>query len=122
MNGLVCFFFQAEDGIRYVAVTGVQTCALPILRLLLEPLVLRLECVDRPPPELQVRRRARTCGSLLSLHRLASEDGEQGGRPEPAEQEPGHAAHPRPTQECQAQGADPTQLDPLLGEPGGAGV
>src|SRR2546422_8874724 len=33
------FFFQAEDGIRDVAVTGVQTCALPI-------------CVDpdhRPP-------------------------------------------------------------------------
>src|SRR5256884_7024825 len=27
----VVFFFQAEDGIRDVAVTGVQTCALPIL-------------------------------------------------------------------------------------------
>src|SRR6266550_5737769 len=27
------FFFQAEDGIRDVAVTGVQTCALPILML-----------------------------------------------------------------------------------------
>src|SRR2546429_3655607 len=27
----VCFFFQAEDGIRDVAVTGVRTCALPIL-------------------------------------------------------------------------------------------
>src|SRR5256884_3302695 len=27
---LVFFFFQAEDGIRDVAVTGVQTCALPI--------------------------------------------------------------------------------------------
>src|SRR2546422_7000497 len=29
---LLCFFFffQAEDGIRDVAVTGVQTCALPI--------------------------------------------------------------------------------------------
>src|SRR2546429_80642 len=27
----LCFFFQAEDGIRDVAVTGVQTCALPIL-------------------------------------------------------------------------------------------
>src|SRR2546422_4418709 len=27
---LVVFFFQAEDGIRDVAVTGVQTCALPI--------------------------------------------------------------------------------------------
>src|SRR2546429_5323879 len=26
----VIFFFQAEDGIRDVAVTGVQTCALPI--------------------------------------------------------------------------------------------
>src|SRR5687768_18133976 len=28
----VSFFFQAEDGIRDVAVTGVQTCALPISR------------------------------------------------------------------------------------------
>src|SRR5438270_12099486 len=27
---LVCFFFQAEDGIRDLTVTGVQTCALPI--------------------------------------------------------------------------------------------
>src|SRR2546429_9026418 len=27
------FFFQAEDGIRDVAVTGVQTCALPISKL-----------------------------------------------------------------------------------------
>src|SRR6267378_6715346 len=26
------FFFQAEDGIRDLYVTGVQTCALPILR------------------------------------------------------------------------------------------
>src|SRR2546426_8878442 len=26
------FFFQAEDGIRYYKVTGVQTCALPICR------------------------------------------------------------------------------------------
>src|SRR5207253_3823126 len=27
---LIIFFFQAEDGIRYGHVTGVQTCALPI--------------------------------------------------------------------------------------------
>src|SRR3712207_7730238 len=27
------FFFQAEDGIRDIGVTGVQTCALPICRL-----------------------------------------------------------------------------------------
>src|SRR3712207_6879992 len=28
---LCFFFFQAEDGIRDIGVTGVQTCALPIL-------------------------------------------------------------------------------------------
>src|SRR5699024_12107376 len=30
MSFLYFFFFQAEDGIRYRNVTGVQTCALPI--------------------------------------------------------------------------------------------
>src|SRR2546422_615492 len=36
------FFFQAEDGIRDVAVTGVQTCALPIyLKAVLDHLALR---------------------------------------------------------------------------------
>src|SRR2546430_7015732 len=29
-EGVVFFFFQAEDGIRDLTVTGVQTCALPI--------------------------------------------------------------------------------------------
>src|SRR5438105_5478915 len=32
LDDLVNFFFQAEDGIRYPLVTGVQTCALPISR------------------------------------------------------------------------------------------
>src|SRR5699024_11763711 len=31
------FFFQAEDGIRYRNVTGVQTCALPIFRVIEMP-------------------------------------------------------------------------------------
>src|SRR4030066_621071 len=31
MLKLILFFFQAEDGIRDSSVTGVQTCALPIL-------------------------------------------------------------------------------------------
>src|SRR5256886_8518907 len=31
--GHCIFFFQAEDGIRDLTVTGVQTCALPIYRL-----------------------------------------------------------------------------------------
>src|SRR2546429_1838134 len=30
LRSISYFFFQAEDGIRDVAVTGVQTCALPI--------------------------------------------------------------------------------------------
>src|SRR2546430_11792127 len=30
MCRMMCFFFQAEDGIRDLTVTGVQTCALPI--------------------------------------------------------------------------------------------
>src|SRR5438445_10389435 len=33
MKCFVFFFFQAEDGIRDIGVTGVQTCALPILGL-----------------------------------------------------------------------------------------
>ena len=31
--GVFFFFFQAEDGIRDIGVTGVQTCALPIYRI-----------------------------------------------------------------------------------------
>src|SRR5438093_5611646 len=34
------FFFQAEDGIRDWSVTGVQTCALPILRHVGDPVAL----------------------------------------------------------------------------------
>src|SRR2546427_6986802 len=32
VSAVVFFFFQAEDGIRDLTVTGVQTCALPIYR------------------------------------------------------------------------------------------
>src|SRR2546422_9992468 len=34
---ILFFFFQAEDGIRDVAVTGVQTCALPIWCVWMKP-------------------------------------------------------------------------------------
>src|SRR6266576_2553210 len=40
------FFFQAEGGIRYLYVTGVQTCALPIFLDLPDPLA---GDVERPP-------------------------------------------------------------------------
>src|SRR2546427_4385851 len=39
---LLFFFFQAEDGIRDLTVTGVQTCALPIWPM--RPLALRGSC------------------------------------------------------------------------------
>src|SRR3989449_8301581 len=41
------FFFQAEDGIRDVAVTGVQTCALPIFRHNSEPRGRRSRSIPR---------------------------------------------------------------------------
>src|SRR6266511_15086 len=43
----LCFFFQAEDGIRAFHVTGVQTCALPISRVCL----LELRAARRRPAE-----------------------------------------------------------------------
>src|SRR5688572_31560573 len=50
---VVCFFFffQAEDGIRDLTVTGVQTCALPIFRADLERAVPRADRSrgGRPP-------------------------------------------------------------------------
>src|SRR5688572_32646235 len=39
MRSIFLIFFQAEDGIRDLTVTGVQTCALPISRELLPRLV-----------------------------------------------------------------------------------
>src|SRR2546428_5575378 len=39
----ILFFFQAEDGIRDLIVTGVQTCALPISRVLLQAFQPRLD-------------------------------------------------------------------------------
>src|SRR5256886_10864330 len=46
------FFFQAEDGIRDLTVTGVQTCALPIL-LLATPLTVCLVVIAKYVPELE---------------------------------------------------------------------
>src|SRR5256885_11265457 len=38
------FFFQAEDGIRYYKVTGVQTCALPISSCAAFPFAIGVTC------------------------------------------------------------------------------
>src|SRR2546430_4668575 len=50
---MLFFFFQAEDGIRDLTVTGVQTCALPILNTgsgLLGPMRPRVRWVERTAP------------------------------------------------------------------------
>src|SRR5216684_5723610 len=75
------FFFQAEDGIRDVAVTGVQTCALPIswaALLIMEPAstsATNTWRIDQPPvsPEIGTRRRecvATLKPSLTGRHRF----------------------------------------------------
>src|SRR5258707_9329545 len=52
------FFFQAEDGIRDIGVTGVQTCALPIIDLVDEAAAkLRMEATSAPAELDEVRRR-----------------------------------------------------------------
>src|SRR5689334_16649168 len=59
------FFFQAEDGIRDGTVTGVQTCALPILR---SAFSLRLRCLRTPAASSMNPRRSsgRACSTASS--------------------------------------------------------
>src|SRR5206468_6192148 len=58
------FFFQAEDGIRDLIVTGVQTCALPISKRIAEqPLELpNAGSVFRNPPGKYAARLIEACG------------------------------------------------------------
>src|SRR2546430_8869409 len=67
----VFFFFQAEDGIRDLTVTGVQTCALPISALKVRELEV--------PHQLQVRLRLKPALLLERLRRI--EVVGVGGRP-----------------------------------------
>src|SRR2546421_6995859 len=63
MVSVVCviFFFQAEDGIRDLIVTGVQTCALPIFLRIVGSLVfikLRYVVEHKPPAVLVLQNTA----------------------------------------------------------------
>src|SRR2546430_15198899 len=86
------FFFQAEDGIRDLTVTGVQTCALPILDALRRA---RDGCAvadpDRAIPRREqarernapLRRRARAAGASAARDRKSGVEGKSvdlGGR------------------------------------------
>src|SRR3989454_6550117 len=73
------FFFQAEDGIRDYKVTGVQTCALPILLRPIddreEPGRVHAANVPGVQPAVGVERRRRGLGIVqVSLHDLRPTD------------------------------------------------
>src|SRR2546430_7778178 len=89
----VFFFFQAEDGIRDLTVTGVQTCALPIwirVRVLLHRLEHRIDAdaagagrhehhLDgcgrrrRPRPEAPAREGRHRCAARSEERRVGEE-------------------------------------------------
>src|SRR2546430_9889324 len=80
----VVFFFQAEDGIRDLTVTGVQTCALPIfeayryvMQLRHVPAVLALS--RQPLPTLDRNKYAAASGLARGAYVLADAPG---GKPE----------------------------------------
>src|SRR5207245_4343736 len=68
------FFFQAEDGIRDATVTGVQTCALPILILpnrAREPLLnFQTDCGTRPVSDKDLHRVATSCNYMRKVPQL----------------------------------------------------
>src|SRR2546429_4174680 len=82
----VCvFFFQAEDGIRDVAVTGVQTCALPICAGASAPPAgsrsrATRRPADRPPPGRPRSRWRRVATTLPALRDFGSRHPEMEGR------------------------------------------
>src|SRR5947209_1671598 len=81
-NVSIRFFFQAEDGIRDIGVTGVQTCALPIsCGLAPAPKCWSRRCRGcwtlpancRTPPRPDLRRRCRRGASKMFLDVPAGE-------------------------------------------------
>src|SRR2546421_4163415 len=98
------FFFQAEDGIRDLIVTGVQTCALPILVEVALPKTLHLEPLPDNPHRLSLM-----WGPLVLAGDLGPEpDGHRGEGARPAPPVPVFVT------------ADPvaTWLKPVAGAPG----
>src|SRR2546430_11454381 len=61
------FFFQAEDGIRDLTVTGVQTCALPIFVVALSA-VLPLDVIAQPSEQLLVGGASEGLAAEVALH------------------------------------------------------
>src|SRR2546430_17102321 len=74
------FFFQAEDGIRDLTVTGVQTCALPISRRMLwvtASSAMTLATVAASPSTVSPDRTGRR-GRVLRIDRKSGVEGKRG--------------------------------------------
>src|SRR3989449_3061097 len=71
---VVFFFFQAEDGIRDVAVTGVQTCALPISGVLMLARGLEATLVETGSPDNAIVLRRSATSELSSQVDRATAD------------------------------------------------
>src|SRR5579859_8290608 len=86
---LLFFFVQAEDGIRYLTVTGVQTCALPIYWTVARvPMPCRqplppVTCARAPPSRSEERRVGKECRSRWSPdHKKKKKDDVDKSRPQ----------------------------------------
>src|SRR3712207_8568804 len=75
---ILFFFFQAEDGIRDIGVTGVQTCALPIsplaLHVALEQHAVVAEVVGRAEAPVDLRAREDEAAPLAQRDDLVHGD------------------------------------------------
>src|SRR2546430_3624733 len=84
INSIVFFFFQAEDGIRDLTVTGVQTCALPIsvlAELFLISTSTALTGLDKGPSRLPPSPPCPTSEAACSCCGRNSRSSNQGGPP-----------------------------------------
>src|SRR2546430_12029543 len=85
MHDRLCFFFQAEDGIRDLTVTGVQPCALPIsasVRRLIRdgvdvPLANLFVHATRSPYAAEGKDRARSASEAFLFRRLETRSEER---------------------------------------------
>src|SRR2546430_4259476 len=67
------FFFQAEDGIRDLTVTGVQTCALPICSLLLGFIIRVATGTALIPPDIRAALTIGFCGAFTTMSTFSYE-------------------------------------------------
>src|SRR5256886_7362544 len=76
LRSRVSFFFQAEDGIRVLTVTGVQTCALPISpapRVATAAKSSRASAVPRAPPDARSPRLSHRAAPVPGLRPIHAE-------------------------------------------------